>query len=287
MAYALEVEGVGKAYDNFELHDIHFKLEEGLIMGLIGTNGAGKTTLIQMILGLIKKNGTIKVCGLDIEEEEKKTKDLCGFVLDDNPFIKPVSAIGNARIFGEYYSEWDEKKFKQYCKKFDVNIKKPLSKMSQGTVTKFQLAFALSHNAKLLVFDEPSSGLDPIFRRELIDIMYDIIMDGKRSILFSTHLTHDLDNVADYIVMLHDGEQLFSMPKEELLESYQLVRGSRQQIDAIPSQLRVGCKHADTFSEALMKKQVELPEDLTWMRPTIEDIMYYLVNQADKKEERC
>lgn len=280
MAYALEVENVGKAYDNFELHDVSFKLEEGLIMGLIGTNGAGKTTLIQMILGLIKKTGTIKIFGLDIDEFEREAKDLCGFVLDDNPFLKSISGIGNARIFGPYYSGWDEAKFIQYSKKFNVNIKKPLSKLSQGTVTKFQLAFALSHNAKLLVFDEPSAGLDPIFRRELLDIMYDIIMDGERSILFSTHLTHDLDNVADYIVMLHNGEQLFSMQKDELLERYVLVRGSRQDINLLLSTGVVGRKHGATYSEALVEKaQYEPSERLTSMRPTIEDIMYHMVKK--------
>lgn len=280
MTYALEVENVGKAYDNFELHGVNFRLEEGLIMGLIGTNGAGKTTLIQMILGLTKKTGTIKIFGLDSEEFEREAKDLCGFVLDDNPFLKPISALGNAKIFGPYYSGWDEAKFIAYCKKFNVNPKQKLCKMSQGTVTKFQLAFALSHNAKLLIFDEPSSGLDPIFRRELMDIMYDITMKGDRSVLFSTHLTNELDNVADYIVMLHKGEQLFSMTKDDMLEQYLLVRGSRQKIDSLPLVVLEGKKHAETYSEALViKEKLGMMEGLTSMRPTIEDIMYYKVKK--------
>ena len=281
MAYALEVVNVGKSYDKFELHNINFRLEEGLILGLIGTNGAGKTTLIHMILGLLKKSGTIKIFGYDTEEFEKKAKDLCGFVLDENPFLKPVSGIGNARMFGPYYSGWDEKKFLSYCKKFNVNVKKPLMKLSQGTVIKFQLAFALSHDAKLLVFDEPSAGLDPIFRRELIDLMYEVIMEGDRSVIFSTHLTQDLDNVADYILMLHKGEQLFFMPKDELLDQYLLVRGRKEQLLQLPEDQVVGRKDTETFSEALIYNRVNaLEAQIISMRPTIEDIMYYHVKKV-------
>lgn len=279
MEYALELSGVGKKYENFYLKDINFTLEPGVIMGLIGTNGAGKTTLIQLILGLLqKKEGSIRIFGLDNTEQEKEAKDLCGFVLDDNPFLETLSAKANAKLYGPYYSNWDEEIFFKYCKKFDVPIKKSLRKLSQGTIIKFQLAFALSHDAKLLVFDEPSAGLDPIFRRELIDIMYDIIMEGRRSILFSTHLTNDLDWVADYITMLHEGKQLFSLPKEELLDSYQLVRGSENQINAIAKEVIVGRRVFETYCEALVKQtkdEIRIPVDVS--RPTIEDVMYYLV----------
>jgi len=284
MDYILEVDHVGKTYDKFSLNDVQFQLEAGLIMGLIGTNGAGKTTLIQMILGLLEHNGTIRIGGMDIREYEKETKDYCGFVLDDNPFLKPVSAIGNARIFGPYYSKWDEKKFMMYCKKFGIPLKKPISKLSQGTVTKFQLAFALSHDAKLLIFDEPSAGLDPIFRRELMDIMYELTMEGERSILFSTHLTNELDHVADYLVMLHDGEQLFAMPKEDLIDNYLLVRGSHMQIMALPADAVIARKDAQTYSEVLMKKEYQnLVENLTTIKPTIEDIMVYLVKSKEEE----
>ena len=278
MDYILELENVGKEYDNFQLQNIHFKLEEGVIMGLIGTNGAGKTTLIQIILGLLQKTGNVKIGGMEIEQFEKETKNMCGFVLDENPFLKPISVIGNARMFGPYYSDWDEKQFLMYCKRFGVNPKKKLAKLSQGTVIKFQLAFALSHNAKLLVFDEPSSGLDPIFRRELMDIMYDMIFDGNRSIIFSTHLTNDLDNVADYITMLHNGEQVFSMSKDELLDRYELIRGKKELLEQIPKDCIVGIKHAQTYSEALIYHgEFEIDPRIVTIRPTIEDIMFYCV----------
>lgn len=280
MAYALEVDHVGKAYDQFELKDVHFRLEEGTILGLIGTNGAGKTTLIQIILGLLKKSGKVRIFGLDIEQYEKEVKDMCGFVLDENPFLKQVSAIANAKLFGPYYSQWDEKKFLSYCNRFDVNVKKPLDKLSKGTVIKFQLAFALSHNAKLFVFDEPSSGLDPIFRRELLDLMYDIIMDGTRSVIFSTHITKDLDRIADYVVMLHKGEQLFDLPKDELLEKYLLIRASNDYIDQIPKDVILGRKSGTTYAEAFVKREnYQKQNNVAVMNPTIEDIMCYLVKK--------
>lgn len=285
MSYLLEVEHVGKVYENFSLKDINFCLEEGTIMGLVGTNGAGKTTLIQIILGLLQKEGVVRIGGMDTQQYEKETKDLCGFVLDDNPFLNAMSAIGNARIFGPYYSGWDENKFRRYCKKFDVNIKKQLSKLSKGTVIKFQLAFALSHDARLFVFDEPSAGLDPIFRRELLDIMYDITMDEKRSVIFSTHLTNDLDRVADSITMLHKGEQLFMMQKEELFDRYLLVRGKEDRIDDLPEAVVVASKHMEHYSEALILKTGDPKySDLETMQPSIEDIMIYLTQRRLKGE---
>ena len=286
MMYALELNHVGKEYENFCLHDISFQLEPGIITGLIGTNGAGKSTLIQMILGLLIYDGSIKINGMELTEFEKETKDYCGFVLDENPFITTISPIANARMLGPFYSSWNEKKFLRYCNQFEVNYKKPLYKLSQGAVTKFQLAFALAHDARLLVFDEPSSGLDPIFRRELMDIMYDITMDGERSILFSTHLTQDLDNVADYIVMLHKGNQIISQPKDELLDSYWLVRGTRTQLSQVEQSRICGIRHQETFSEALVKRGGQIEElGVTFMRATIEDIMFYMIQQGGESHE--
>ena len=280
MDYILELHDVAKSYDDFSLEKVNFSLEKGCVMGLIGTNGAGKTTLIHIMLGLIKKyTGTVKIFGMDIREHEREVKDLCGFILDDNPFIENISAKSNARIFGPYYSKWDEEKFFSYCEKFQINVKKPIKKLSQGTIIKLQLAFALSHDAKLFIFDEPSAGLDPVFRRELIDIMYDLLIDGERSILFSTHLTNDLDGIADYLTMIHNGNQLFSMTKEDLTSNYQLVRGSKEEVDTLPKNVIVGQKDAAVYSEALVHlSKGELEDYSCVLQPTIEDIMYYMVD---------
>ncbi|MDF2908961.1 MAG: transporter related, partial [Herbinix sp.] len=256
------------------------KLEPGYIMGLIGPNGAGKTTFIHTLLGLYKPTqGSIKVFGYDLLEQEREAKAQISFALDENPFAEQLSARDNGKMYGRYYPNWDQKSFDKYCRQFEFNPKKPLKKLSKGNQMKFQLAFALSHNAKLLVLDEPTSGLDPVFRREFKEIMCDIISEGERSILFSTHLTEELDKIADYLTFIYNGKQQFSSSKEELLEQYALVRGSEKQITELGKSNIVGIRIRESMTEALVHKaQLSLSESLTLLQPSIEDIMYYTVN---------
>lgn len=279
MEYALEVSGMSKRLDSFELSNINFRMEPGYIMGLVGPNGAGKTTFIHTLLGLYKPTeGTIRVFGYDLLTQEREAKAQIGFALDENPFAADLSAKDNARMYGRYYPSWDQKMFDRYCRQFELNTKKPLKKLSKGNQMKFQLAFALSHDAKLLVFDEPTAGLDPVFRREITEIMCDVISEGERSILFSTHLTEELDKIADYLTFLYNGRQQFCSSKEELMEQYSLVRGSEEEMEALGSRI-VGRRIRETMTEALVRKDhVEIPSSLTSLQPTIEDIMYYTVN---------
>lgn len=280
MKYLLEVKNLVKLIDNFELGTINFNLEPGYIMGLIGPNGSGKTTLIQTILGLYQqKEGDIIIAGYNLVKEEKKAKDQIGFVLEDNIFLEELNAIDNARLYGKYYSNWNQNIFERYCKQFEINIKKPLKKLSKGTNTKFQLAFALSHDAKLLVFDEPSAGLDPVFRKELIEIMCDVISEGDKSIIFSTHLTDELDKIADFITFIYNGIQIFSLSKEEMQERYCIVKCSEQQLKLLNNVRIIGKKIHENYSEALiLRNNIGAEIGLEIQRPTIEDIMYYTVN---------
>lgn len=279
MEYALEISNLTKRLDTFQVENINLTLEPGYIMGLIGPNGAGKTTLILTLLGLYRPTqGQIKICGYDIVEQEKAAKEHIGFVLDENPFMERLSSKDNAKMYGRYYPNWDMKTFEQYGRQFELDMKKPLKKLSKGNKMKFQLAFALSHNAKLLVFDEPTAGLDPVFRRELLEIMCDLISDGERSILYSTHLTNELDRIADYITFIQNGKQLFSLSKEELMSRYGLFRGSERQMDTIEKGVIIGKRMGENFAEALIRKDIiSLPEELRLDQPTIEDIMFYSV----------
>lgn len=279
MEYALEISNLTKRLDTFQVENINLTLEPGYIMGLIGPNGAGKTTLILTLLGLYRPTqGQIKICGYDIVEQEKAAKEHIGFVLDENPFMERLSSKDNAKMYGRYYPNWDMKTFEQYGRQFELDMKKPLKKLSKGNKMKFQLAFALSHNAKLLVFDEPTAGLDPVFRRELLEIMCDLISDGERSILYSTHLTNELDRLADYITFIQNGKQLFSLSKEELMSRYGLFRGSERQMDTIEKGVIIGKRIGENFTEALIRKDIiSLPEELRLDQPTIEDIMFYSV----------
>ncbi len=280
MEYAFEIKDMYKRLDAFELGSINMKLEPGYIMGLVGPNGAGKTTLLLTLLGLYQPDeGSIHIFGYDMKDQEKEAKTRIGFVLDENPFLDYYSAKDNARMYGGYYPRWDQNTFEKYCRQFELNTKKPLKKLSKGNQMKFQLAFALSHNARLLVLDEPTSGLDPVFRRELIEIMCDIISEGDCSIIYSTHLTEELDKIADFITFLYNGKQQFSSSKEELMDQYGLVRGSARDIVALEEQLVVGKRITETTAEALIRKENAVAIDhLTVLQPTIEDIMYYTLN---------
>lgn len=280
MEYALEVTGLHRRLETFELANINFMLEPGYIMGLIGPNGAGKTTLIHTLLGLYKPTeGSVRIFGYDLLEQEREAKSQIGFALDENPYAMNLSAGDNVSMYGRYYPNWDKNAFYRYCRQFELNTKKPLKKLSKGNQMKFQLAFALSHNARLLVFDEPTSGLDPVFRRDFKEIMCDIISEGERSILFSTHLTEELDKIADFITFLYNGKQLFSYSKEELMEQYSLIRGSEQEIRELGRGLIVGIRNRESMTEALIRKdRIELPTSVSLLQPTLEDIMYYTVN---------
>ena len=269
---------------SFTLSDFDFRIEPGYILGLVGKNGAGKTTLIHTILGLYQPNeGTITVNGYDRVKESVKAKKNIAFITDECLFPLDLSPKNIGKIFGPLYDGFDYKMFEGYCKRFSIPMTKCLRKQSKGMKVKVQLAFCLSYDARLYVFDEPSAGLDPIFRKELLELFFEIVDDGTRSIILSTHLTDDLDKIADYILYVEDGKQNFFMEKEELVSKFKLIKGSRGQINYYNKYV-VGRKDEDIFSEAL----VLLPEENFEFRvpvqvslPKIEDIMVYYM--SDKK----
>lgn len=176
-------------------------------MGLIDANGCGKTTLINTILNIYKKDsGIVKVNELSMDSKEKEVKDQIGFILDENMFENTMTIIRNAKTFVGLYSKFNKELFLKFCERFDISLNKKFGKLSTGSKIKFQLAFALSHDAKLFIMDEPSAGLNPAFRKDLIKYMQELVEDGTRSVIFSTHITEDLDQVGDYIALIHNGK---------------------------------------------------------------------------------
>jgi len=225
MDYILEVNNLRKEFKNFTIDDISFKLEPGYIMGFIGPNGAGKSTTIKLIMNLLKKDGgEIKIFGKDHIKHEKEVKNRIGFVYDENYYYEDLTINSMKNIVASFYSNWDDDKFYQYIKEFDLNPKAKIKTLSKGMKMKFSLAVALSHNADLIIMDEPTSGLDPVFRREILDILYSVIQDDTKSIFFSTHITTDLEKVADYITFINKGKIVFSQAKDDILENYAIVK---------------------------------------------------------------
>ncbi len=233
MEQALEVEGIGKHYRGFSLEGVSFSLPRGYIMGLIGPNGAGKTTLIKLVLNLVcRQSGAIRVFGLDNLAHEAEIKARVGFVPDEPNFYADVTLQDLAAATAIMYRRWDSEAFKRLVSEFQLPMQKKFKTLSHGTKTKFALALALSHGAELVILDEPTAGLDPVFRRELLDRLSGMLQDERVSILFSTHITNDLERSADFITFLRAGRVVFSKPKDEIMDTWAVVRGGKELLDA-------------------------------------------------------
>lgn len=274
----LKISHLDKQIGTLHLQDISFTLEPGYIFGLIGRNGSGKTSLIRTILNLYHKDsGAINVNGCPMDSMEHEAKDQIGFVLDEFIFEEKLSVSANGRYFGSTYSKYDHSLFLQFCERFNLDPKQKTGRLSKGQKTRFQLAFALSHQAKLFIMDEPAAGLDPLFRRELTGYMQELVEDGTRSVLFSTHLTADLDQIGDYIALLDEGRFCFCMDKESLRERFVLLEGTEQQIRSLHSPKILAAVHEQYGSTALAEyPEPSMTEGLAVSCPTLAELLFYL-----------
>lgn len=278
MEYLLEVQHLNKNLNTFALHDISFTLKPGFITGLIGQNGCGKTSLIKTILNLYEKDsGAVFVTGHSMENEEIAAKDQLGVVLDECLFDADTRVETNARCFGALYSRYDHSLFLEFCRRFDVDPKKKIGKLSKGQKARFQLAFAFSHDAKVFLMDEPAAGLDPLFRKELMGYMQEIVEDGTRSILFSTHITEDLDQIGDYILLMDHGRLILDLTREELADRYLLLHGTKEQLEQLDPQMVV-CQNFGEYRNSTLIDSAKAESlhlgGLTVIRPSLEDLMY-------------
>ncbi|MEG6569673.1 phenol-soluble modulin export ABC transporter ATP-binding protein PmtA [Thermoanaerobacterium thermosaccharolyticum] len=276
----LEVKNLRKNYKDFSLRDVSFKLDRGYIMGFIGQNGAGKSTTIKLIMNLLKRDGgEINIFGKDNIKHEIEVKNKIGFVYDECYFYEELTVLEMKEIIAPFYKEWDDDLFNKYIKEFDIPPKKKIKDLSKGMKMKFSLAIALSHNADLLIMDEPTSGLDPVVRSEILDILSDTIQDENKSVFFSTHITSDLDKIADYIILIDNGEIVLSAAKDDILDNYGLVKGSKELIDSEIKKNFVGININKYGFEGLAynKNKVKriFGEKVVIEKPTLEDIMLY------------
>jgi len=279
----LKVENLYKYYADFTLKNMSFSLPKGCIMGLVGENGAGKTTIIKLILNLIKKNGgAIKVFGIDNIVDEQKIKQNIGVVLDESYFHDNLRPKDISIIMGSIYENWDKKIFFDYLSRFKLPQDKIVKDFSKGMKMKLSIAAALSHNPQFLILDEPTGGLDPIVRNEILDIFLDFIQDEEKSILFSTHVTSDLDKIADYITFIHDGELIFTKPKDDLIYNYGIIKCGATEFNKIDKKDIIGHRKNQFGYEVLINNKQNSKgkyESFVIDSANLEDIMLFYIRR--------
>lgn len=229
---ALIISGLTKTHKDFMLNGVSFSVPCGSIVGLIGENGAGKSTTINAVLGLIQKEAG-SICVLGKEQPDNEIKEQIGVVFDGNNYPEIFSTRKLNRVMKDIYHSWEEHTFLNLLKKFSLPTDKPIKQFSKGMKMKLAIAVALSHNSKLLILDEATSGLDPVIRDDILDILLDFAQDETHSILISSHITTDLEKIADYIVFIHEGQVVFSKLKDELIEQYGIIKCGAAQFEAL------------------------------------------------------
>ena len=273
----LTVNGLNKSYGNFSLKDVTFSLPEGCITGFIGVNGAGKTTTLRTLLGLTSKlSGNIQFFGLDMDKNERQIKDRIGIVLDDGCFYDELSLAEMKSVISAAYTSWSEQDFKRYMDMFSLDPRQKINTLSKGMKMKYALALALSHNAELLIMDEPTSGLDPLIRSQLLKTLIEYMKNGGKGVFFSTHITSDLDKIADMLIMIDNGRIVFQEEKDTLLDTYRIVKGDSRSLSTDVRKLFLSISETDFGFTGITKQISEVRSyipDVMVERPTIEDIM--------------
>lgn len=273
MINKIETVGLFKKYNNFVLDNLSLSIPKGYITGLIGKNGMGKTTTIKCILSLLNYEGELKVDG-NLIKDYKYLQDV-GVIMDDSFLCKDwtLDQVNTAMKIG--YRNWNEETFFDYLDRFYLNMDSKVKELSRGMKIKLMLAIALSHKANLLILDEPTSGMDPSMRDELSDILQDFVQDENNTVLFSTHITQDLDRIADYIIFLDKGKIVFQSSKEEFDNKYLIVKGGLEDIELLKDKKILGKKQGSLNFEALVEKDgFNLNSDrLVIEKPNIDRIM--------------
>ena len=280
MDMVLEIHNLCKNYDDFSLRNINMSLEKGTLTGFIGPNGAGKTTTIKSILNIIKPDdGKITVLGMDSVTNDLEIKSKLGIVLDDGHFYEDLTLRKMKRLIAPMYPTWNDNAYQSYMKKFKLPESKKIKDLSRGMRMKYALVLALSHGADLFILDEPTSGLDPLVRSELIEILKDIVFEDNKTVLMSTHITSDLDKIADYLFFIFDGEIILQGQKDEIKDQHAIVKGDTAALLPDYENHFVGINKSAygfeglTDNKAALKKV--LPDKTAYEVPSIEDIMLY------------
>lgn len=284
---AIEIKDLTKKYDGFTLDHVSFKVPKGSIMGFIGQNGAGKTTTIKALLNILKfDEGTIRLLGMDSVKEEVEIKENIAAVFDEIPFHESFHALALGKMFKGLYKNWNEDTYFAYLDRFGLPRKKKIGNFSKGMKMKLQIATALSHGARLLIMDEVTTGLDPIVRNEILDIFREYLQDEENSILMSSHITSDLEKIADGITFIDKGKILLSGYKDDIMESHGVIKCTKEDYKNIKEEDFISARVNDFGVEIMVCDQDATKKaypDLMLEKTTLEEIMLFYVNR-DKKE---
>lgn len=283
----IECKELKKNLDKFTMGPIDFDIPAGYIIGLVGPNGAGKTSLLNLLMGLYQPTGgEIRLDGMIHKEAQRELLDRMGVVLVEDMtegflFDGSRTLLQNGNDFGRYYSRYREEALKEYLKRFNLEEKSLYRKLSKGQRLKYQLAFALAHNPKLLVLDEPTGNFDPAFREEFFRILKEFMADGEKSVILATHITEDLDKIADYLIYLEKGQTIFAGDVETLRESYRIIVGETYKIKLLPQEKIIHMEEGTYGTKALVKhsRRSLYDKEVTVMVPTIEEMMYFMTKR--------
>ena len=279
--YAIEIKNLVKKFDGFTLGPIDLSIPKGTIVGYIGQNGAGKSTTIKLLLGLLNRDsGEMKILGVD-DPNSIELKDKLGVVFDELLVPEEMTLVDLEKFCSRVYSKWNKDFFYQLKEKFNLSEKQMIKNYSRGMRMKLSMAVALSHNAEVLILDEATSGLDPIVREEILDLLLDFMQNENHTILISSHILSDLEKVADYIAFINDGKVLFVETKDELKENYGICTLSNEEVKNLDEEAIIG-RRVHSFGQELLVKRNLIPNGITLQKPSIEDIMIYFV-KGDKR----
>ncbi len=284
---AIEIKDLSKSYDGFRLDNVSFSVPKGSIMGFIGQNGAGKTTTIRLLLGITKPDsGEIELLGRKMPDDEYGIKADISAVFDEIPFNDNFNAMQVEKVLSKLYKNWDSQTYSSYIDRFGLPRKKKIGKYSKGMKMKLQIAAALSHKAKLLIMDEATTGLDPVVRNEILDIFLEYLQDENNSILLSSHITSDLEKIADSVTFIDNGRILVSGYKDDILSDHVLIKCSRQEYSSMDKNDCISARVTDYGAEVLVSGAREMKRKysgLVFDSPSLDDIMVFYVNRGKKE----
>lgn len=277
---ALELQHVTKSFSDFSLDNLTLTLPGGCIMGLVGQNGAGKTTTIKLILDMLQLDGGyISVLGMDHHKYAREIKEDVGVVLDEVGIPACLTAKQVGKVMQHTYKRWDKETYTQLLQKLSLPENKPFSDFSRGMKMKLGIAVAMSHGAKLLILDEPTGGLDPVVRDEVVEMFYEFTRQEDHSILISSHIVSDLERLCDYVAFLHEGKLLLCEEKDALLDSYCCVRGTAEQLCVLDASLVLHKKETPYGVEVIMRRE-NVPSGLAYGPISIEELFVTMVKEA-------